>query len=392
MADKKIQQRVYNKETKQWEKIYTRTTADQVIEDVSRKFVTQEEKAQIAQALPKTGGNMSGSLKLAGDPSADLEAATKGYVDRTAAAAITNLTAAQVPDLDASKIKTGTIDIDRLPSGALERCVVVEDDKARFVLTPDQVQKGDTVKVVATGTMYFVVDDTKLRTEEGYEIYTAGAAASVPWSGVTNKPTEFTPEEHTHTVADITLDESHQFVSTEDRAKIEDSLPKSGGIMTGSLVLAADPTLDKEAATKKYVDDAAKAAASALIDGSPEALDTLKELSAALGNDPNFATTMAEQIGKKLNSDEVVTVAEADKVLRLNGDAKLDADITGSAASANKLTASVKINGVSFDGSADIQITQVGGKDIATVDQITQITISAAKPENKTAIWYEIID
>lgn len=391
MADKKIQQRVYNKETKQWEKIYTRTTADQVIEDDSRKFVSQEEKAQIAQALPKTGGNMSGSLTLANDPSADLEAATKGYVDRTSAAVITNLTAAQVPDLDASKIKTGTIDIDRLPAGALERCVVVQDDAERFALTAGQIQKGDTVKVAATGTMYFVVDETKLRSEEGYEIYTAGAAASVPWSGVTNKPTEFTPEEHTHAVADITLDESHQFVSTEDRAKIEDALPKSGGIMTGSLVLAADPTLDKEAATKKYVDDAAKAAASALIDGSPEALDTLKELSAALGNDPNFATTMAEQIGKKLNSDEVVAVAEADKVLRLNADAKLDADITGNAATAGKFAAVVKINGVDFDGSADIQVTQVGGKDIATVDQIPKITISATEPENKSDIWYEIL-
>ena len=38
-----------------------------------------------------------------------------------------------------------------------------------------------------------------------------------------------------------------------------------------------------------------------LVDGSPAALDTLKELSAALGNDPNFATTVATQIGQKVD-------------------------------------------------------------------------------------------
>lgn len=89
--------------------------------------------------------------------------------------------------LDASKL-TGTIDIARLPHGALERLVTVEDDEARFALTTSNVQTGDTVKVTSTGKMYFVVDDTKLSSEDGYEVYTAGSATSVPWSGVTGKP------------------------------------------------------------------------------------------------------------------------------------------------------------------------------------------------------------
>ena len=48
---------------------------------------------------------------------------------------------------------------------------------------------------------------------------------------------------------------------------------------------------------KDYVDKAI----AELVDGSPAALDTLKELSAALGNDPNFATTVATQIGQKVD-------------------------------------------------------------------------------------------
>lgn len=108
-----------------------------------------------------------------------------------------------ITSLDASKL-TGTISIDRLPSGALERLVVVSTDEDRLALTTYNIQKGDTVKVTSTGKMYYVVDDTKLNTESGYEIYTAGAASSVDWSGITNKPSTFTPATHTHTKSNIT--------------------------------------------------------------------------------------------------------------------------------------------------------------------------------------------
>ena len=109
---------------------------------------------------------------------------------------------ADITELNASKL-TGTIDIARLPQGALERCVVVKDDVARLALTKSQVQTGDTVKVTDTGKMYFVVDDSKLNQEEGYEIYTAGSATSVPWAGITGKPNEFKPEAHKHNMTDV---------------------------------------------------------------------------------------------------------------------------------------------------------------------------------------------
>ena len=98
----------------------------------------------------------------------------------------------------------GVISIDNIPKSAVERCVVVADDTARFALTTEDVQKGDTVKVTKTNLMYFVVDDSKLSTEAGYEPYSAGQASSVPWSGITNKPSTFTPAAHKHTKSDIT--------------------------------------------------------------------------------------------------------------------------------------------------------------------------------------------
>lgn len=125
-----------------------------------------------------------------------------GYGITDAAAKAHTHTNADITSLDSSKL-TGTIDIARLPQGALERCVVVADDAARLKLTTATVQTGDTVKVSATGKMYFVMDDTKLSSEEGYEVYTAGTATSVPWSGVTGKPSFYPPETHSHTKSQI---------------------------------------------------------------------------------------------------------------------------------------------------------------------------------------------
>ena len=107
-----------------------------------------------------------------------------------------------ITSLNASKL-FGTIDIARLPHGALERLVIVEDDTARFKLTTANIQLGDTVKVTKTEKMYYVVDESKLSSEAGYSVYTAGTATSVPWSGITGKPSTYTPSVHSHKMTDI---------------------------------------------------------------------------------------------------------------------------------------------------------------------------------------------
>lgn len=52
-----------------------------------------------------------------------------------------------------------------------------------------------------------------------------------------------------------------------------------------------------------------------IVNSAPAALDTLKELSDALGGDANFATTVATQIGEKLDADS----ADYIKDLSING-------------------------------------------------------------------------
>ena len=92
-------------------------------------------------------------------------------------------------NLDASKLTSGTVDIARLPQGALERLIKVANEAARYALTIADVQLGDTVQQLDTGIMYVVTDTDHLDSAAGYTEYTAGTAASVPWSGVTGKPT-----------------------------------------------------------------------------------------------------------------------------------------------------------------------------------------------------------
>lgn len=106
--------------------------------------------------------------------------------------------------LDASQIVSGVVPLERLPHGCLERLVIVANDEARFALTTAQVQQGDTVKVESTQMMYFVVDESKLNSPDGYVAYTAGAASAVDWSAVTGKPETYPPSAHTHMAAQIT--------------------------------------------------------------------------------------------------------------------------------------------------------------------------------------------
>ncbi|MCZ0236494.1 tail fiber protein, partial [Escherichia coli] len=177
---------------------------------------------------------------------------------------------------------------------------------------------------------------------------------------------------------------------------------------------AAQGTNNTQIATTAYV----RAAISALVGSSPEALDTLNELAAALGNDPNFATTMTNALAGKQPLDATLTalaglatganklpyftgtdtVSQTDltsvgrdilaktsvlaviqylglRELGTSGEkipllstantwsarqtfnGGITGELTGNADTATKLKTAININGVRFDGSADITLT-----------------------------------
>ena len=55
------------------------------------------------------------------------------------------------------------------------------------------------------------------------------------------------------------------------------------------------------------------AAVSALVDSAPATLDTLNELAAALGDDPNFATTTSTALGNRVRFDAAQSLTSAEK-------------------------------------------------------------------------------
>lgn len=95
-------------------------------------------------------------------------------------------------------------------------------------------------------------------------------------------------------------------MSAEDKAKLDD-IADGAQVNVQSDWNQTDDTEDdyiknkpNNLATETYVNEKI----ATMVDSAPETLDTLNELAQALGDDPNFATTVATQIGQKVDKEE----------------------------------------------------------------------------------------
>ena len=132
---------------------------------------------------------------------------------------------------------------------------------------------------------------------------------------------------HEHVAADVKFDDGKSLVE------------KLAEIQTGGKV---DLT---GYATQEYVQGQIEA----LVDGAPEALNTLKELSAALGDDANFASTMVQELAKKVDKAEGQRLITQEEATKLAGLANYDdTDVKG------RLTALEGINHDDFAKAADL--------------------------------------
>jgi hypothetical protein len=107
-----------------------------------------------------------------------------------------------------------------------------------------------------------------------------------------------------HTTDDITEGSSKLFYTdARTRAAISGTGSLSYNSSTGvmSFTMPAQNTSNiTEGSNLYYTDARADARVALIVDSSPAALNTLNELAAALGDDPNFATTVSTSIGTKL--------------------------------------------------------------------------------------------
>lgn len=128
-------------------------------------------------------------------------------------------------------------------------------------------------------------------------------------------------------------------------------------------------------ATPDYVDTKV----AGLVNSAPETLDTLKELSDALGSDPNFATTVANQIGTKADKDSVYTKGETDTLLEGKANSvhsHVVSDITDFPTIPTKT--SQLINDSGFLTSSNGLITSVSWNDITNKPSFSDIAISGS--------------
>ena len=186
-----------------WENVKGRPTKVSELEN-DKNYQTDENVSNTLNSTLYAGSSTHGGPATSADKlttartiSLSGAAAGSGSFDGSANSTI------NVSSLDATKL-TGVVPITNLPPSVIERMSIVKDDTERFALTKDKVQDGDVVKVKSSGLIYYVVDDDKLNEDAGYEVFTVGTAASVPWGGVTDKPSSYPPSSHTHTKSQIT--------------------------------------------------------------------------------------------------------------------------------------------------------------------------------------------
>ncbi len=237
-----------------------------------------------------------------------------------------------VQNLDATKITSGTIDLARLPHGSLERLVTVADEATRFLLTIDDVQNGDTVKQIDTNIMYFVVDDTKLDSADGYTAYTASRASAVDWSGVENKPATFAPAAHIHdNVVPTGVGEKHGFMSHEDKAKLDGVANNANNYAHPDNHLPAIITQDEN---NRFVTDVEKNT----WNGKQDALgftaeDSANKKTTLTDSDVDYPSTKAVNTGLGLKQN---TLVNGDITDNLIGDRTID-DTTVADGDTNKM-------------------------------------------------------
>lgn len=360
-----------------------------------------------------------------------------------------------ITSLNASKL-FGTIDIARLPHGALERLIIVEDDTARFKLTTANIQLGDTVKVTKTEKMYYVVDESKLSSEAGYSVYTAGTATSVPWSGVTEKPSSYPPASHnhderyytetemnsklaekatkvhTHTKSEVGLGnvdntadatKSVKYAISAGSASSAAALTSNAGSSTqpvyfsGGKPVACSYTLGKSVPADALFTDhtygnmkgaTSSSAGSAGLVPAPNIGDQLKFLRAdgawVIPTNTTYSVGTSSYLGitklyTETGSATDGTMTQNAITSALNGKSPTShthnyagsSSSGGAATSANKLSTPRKIGNASFDGTADITLSQMG---LNVPVEITKANYLAKKKAGtlNANTYYNVID
>ena len=176
---------------------------------------------QVGTALPLSGGSMSGVLALATPPQHTMDAVTKGYTDSIAAATLPL----------AGGSLSGSLILNADPSVALQASTKEYTDQKL-------ARTGDTL----TGALSLAADPVSSLQAATKNYVDVQIGGSLPKSGGTLSGGLYLASDPT----------SNGQASTKQY--VDQRVLRTGDTLTGALILAADPVLAPQAATKNYVD------------------------------------------------------------------------------------------------------------------------------------------
>lgn len=326
-------------------------------ETTDKQFISQQEKANISTALslaqnamPKSGGTFTGPVTLYADPTQDLQPATKKYVDSLSqgldskesvrVATTQNITLGGLPNIDGVTVSLGDRVLVKNQTDATQNGIYVVGDP--WKRAPD----ADTSGKISPG-MYCFVEEGTTNADSGFVL-------------VTNAP--------------ITLGTTELvFTQFSGAGSIT---PGTGLVKRGNTLSLATTGVPAGTYSKVTVDIYGR-----VTQGTTLSANDLPSLPwSKIISTPT--TLSGYGIVDAVKNSDVVDTATPSKILRLNSSGQLPASITGSAASANKLTTArtitlsgVTATGQTFDGSGDVTIPVTA----IPADLINSGTMNAAR-------------
>ncbi len=325
----------------------------------SKSYATATQGTKADNAMPKAGGTFTGTVTLNADPTTDLQAATKQYVDSKISSSISasdamvfkgtlgsNGTATTLPSSgviigDTYKVIT-QVTVPKTNSytgedvvAKIGDLVVAMSKDPKWIVVPSGDEIVTTVKYststqnLTTNAQSGAITVGEAATKQIDSTITSGSTSAnlpttkavidyVNWGNVAGKPSTFTPSTHTHTKDQVGLGK------VDNTADADKSVKYATSAGTATNVSAEIANTNAEAYRHVWFSDS--------------------------------TTETKRAYNDKLKYDPKSNIMTVD----ISGTAASAKVCTGNAATATKLATSRKIGNASFDGSADITLASIG--------------------------------